>query len=364
MSKIIIDGRMLGWTGIGIYTRNLIENLQDIDHENEYLILTQEADRKKVELVQPNFQLIQSNIAPYSVSEQVRLTRQLRALKPDLVHFVSPNIPTLYRGKFITTIHDLTLLDHKNIRGSKLAYSVKQTAFRYAFATAAKRSMVVITATEYVRHQVIDRFHQNPHKVIAIAEAATPLKGVSTEYSYLLNRKYILCVGNAYPYKNLKRLIDAFHELHDPTIVLVLVGKTDLFFQQMQAYVSNNHIKYVHFTGFVSEQQLHWLYQHAALYVFPSLSEGFGLPGLEAMQYGLPVVASSATCLPEVYGDAAVYFDPNNTADMARVINSVLNDPKISGELKKKGLARVKQFSWRRMAEETLTVYESALKNS
>jgi glycosyltransferase involved in cell wall biosynthesis len=115
------------------------------------------------------------------------------------------------------------------------------------------------------------------------------------------------------------------------------------------------------FTGYVSEGRLRWLYEHAAAYVFPSLSEGFGLPPLEAMIHGAPVVSSNATCLPEIYGDAAHYFDPTDVSDMAKKIDDVLSNPKLREELVEKGKIQVKKYSWKRMTEQTLDVYKKVL---
>jgi glycosyltransferase involved in cell wall biosynthesis len=115
------------------------------------------------------------------------------------------------------------------------------------------------------------------------------------------------------------------------------------------------------FPGFVSEGQLRWLYEHAAAYVFPSLSEGFGLPGLEAMAHGCPVVSSSATCLPEVYGDAAEYFDPISVEDIAKSIKKVVTSKVVQKTLRQKGKKQAAKYSWKRMAEQTLEVYKQAL---
>ncbi|MGH7194246.1 MAG: glycosyltransferase, partial [Candidatus Saccharimonadales bacterium] len=117
----------------------------------------------------------------------------------------------------------------------------------------------------------------------------------------------------------------------------------------------------LYFPGFVTEAQLRWLYERCEAYIFPSLSEGFGLPGLEAMRHGAPVISSNATCLPEIYGDGAHYFDPLDAGAIAEAIDNVLSDKDLRDGLIKKGRARVKQYSWRRMAEQTLDVYKQAL---
>ncbi len=149
-----------------------------------------------------------------------------------------------------------------------------------------------------------------------------------------LHKQYILYVGNDYPHKNLERLKLAFEKI-DLNYKLVLI------------------------TDFVSEQELDKLYKNAFLYVFPSLSEGFGLPPLEAMARGLPVVSSNATCLPEILGDAAIYFNPLDVDDMVKVIKKTLLDENLRKTLIKKGFEQIKRYDWSRMAKETMDLYEN-----
>ncbi|HUD08373.1 MAG TPA: glycosyltransferase family 1 protein, partial [Candidatus Saccharimonadales bacterium] len=169
-------------------------------------------------------------------------------------------------------------------------------------------------------------------------------------------------VGRPQPHKNLERLIDAFSGLHTayPNLKLVLVGKTDVLYERLKAHVKNTGCQNVIFTGFVSDGQLRWLYEHCALYVFPSLSEGFGLPGLEAMAAGVPVVSSKATCLPEIYGLAARYFDPYDTSDITRSMQEVLSNQQLQQKLIAAGKQRVAEFSWQKMAKQTLDIYNSS----
>ena len=150
-------------------------------------------------------------------------------------------------------------------------------------------------------------------------------------------KPYILYVGNDYPHKNLERLKLAFDKLNkeynlDYQLVLI--------------------------TKFVSEEELDKLYKNASLYVFPSLSEGFGLPPLEAMARGLPVVSSNATCLPEILGDAAIYFNPLDVGGMAEVIKKTLSSDRVRKALIQKGFKQIKKYSWQKMAEKTLDVYK------
>ena len=142
-------------------------------------------------------------------------------------------------------------------------------------------------------------------------------------------------------------------------ITVFVVSELNIY----EAYVNEHSIKNVIFTDFISDEQLRWMYENTAVYCFPSLSEGFGLPGLEAMLHGAPVASSTATCLPETHGDAAHYFDPYDVEDIAHAIDDLLTDEKLRRQLIKKGKQHVKTFSWQRMAEQTLAVYNSVVKD-
>ena len=178
-------------------------------------------------------------------------------------------------------------------------------------------------------------------------------------------KQFVMYVGRPSPHKNLERLIQAFKLLkaQHPDLILVLAGKRDANYRRVEAAVETQEIKNVVFTDFVSEGQLRWLYEQTLAYVFPSLSEGFGLPGLEAMLHGAPVVSSNATCLPEVYGEAAHYFDPTDVQAMADAINEVLTDKVLRDALIQKGRLQAAKYSWQRLAGQTLEIYKQALGN-
>ena len=363
--KIIIDGRMITWTGIGRYTSELIANLAATDHENQYIILLQQHDFDTWTPPAGNFEKIPVDIVPYSVAEQRQLGSIVKRLQPDLVHFPHFTVPQGYNLPFVVTIHDLTLIDYSTNRSTgplqKLRYAAKQQAMKVVLKHAIAKSTAIITPTNYVKQQLIERFGVAESKVTVTYEAGELTTTKAVPYEQIGDHKLILYVGNAYPYKNLERLVEAFGLLGNPDYKLVLVGKRDYFYEQLEALVTKKQIKNVVFTGYATDGELAWLYQQATAYAFPSLSEGFGLPGLEAMAYGLPVVSSNATCLPEVYGEAAHYFDPLDTRDMAAKLAEVLDDDQLRGRLVKAGTARLKDFSWERMAKQTLEVYTAAV---
>ena len=185
-----------------------------------------------------------------------------------------------------------------------------------------------------------------------------------------IKKPYLLYVGNAYPHKNLKRLILAFAKIKSSeqrtmnSLKLVLVGGEDYFYKKLKNFVrcSLSAVRSdIIFTGFISDEDLDALYREASLYVFPSLHEGFGLPPLEAMTRDLPVVSSSATCLPEILGKAVIYFNSLDIDDMAEKIKKTLLDNRVKKDLIRKGYKQIKKYSWRKMAEETLEIYKEII---
>ncbi len=368
LMNIFIDARTLYWTGIGRYGKGLLDELQELDHENQYTVLMRPADWDHWEPKQPNFTRLATDINPYSFTEQTRLAWLLYRLQPDLVHFLSFNTPLLYFGKHVVTIHDLTLVDHKNLRAGQRSwsYELKYQAMRIGMRIIARTSARIITDAEYTKQELIWRGYAQTSKIAAIPLGAPELP---TAKAVIGNRQphkdqTLLYVGNLYPYKNLGAIIAALPALkrNYPHIKLVIVGQEDVFGAELREQAERLGVaENVTLAGFVSDQELAAHYAAATLYVFPSLSEGFGLPPLEAMAQGLPVAASTASCLPEVLGDAAVYFNPKDPEDIVRVISETLSSPKKLAELKKAGLAHVKTFSWKRMAEQTLAVYKNVL---
>lgn len=365
MKTIVIDGRMWGWTGIGRYTRELVANLQKIDTKNKYIILMQSADATNWEPNAKNFRVKIADIKPYSFAEQLKFPGVLGQARPDLVHFVSPNVPIFYRAPHVTTIHDLTLVDYNTSRRSSVLWGAKRMAFKLVMDAAAKLSNHVITPTNFIRQQIIERYGVDEKNITATHEGVkAPNERLKMKDEKLIEGEYLLYVGNFYPYKNLGKLIDAMIDVItiNPHIKLVLAGKKDYFAEQLAEQVAVNGLEnHVVFTGYVDDEDLAKLYRHAKLYVFPSISEGFGLPPLEAMSYGVPVVAADASCLPEVLGDAVVFFDPLSTDDIASTVTSLLANDKERKRLGDAGKKHVGNFSWKKMSQETLDIYNSVL---
>jgi glycosyltransferase involved in cell wall biosynthesis len=221
-----------------------------------------------------------------------------------------------------------------------------------------------LTPSEYTKQDLVSFAGIKPSKVRTTLLAAESPDTTVLEPYKLPFKQFIMYVGQQPDYKNIRRLGEAHQKLlkAHPGLGLVLVGKKADDAMANEAYFDKNGFKNIHFTGFVSDAQRDWLMQHCEAYIFPSLMEGFGLPGLEAMTTGAPVVSSNATCLPEVYGEAAEYFNPLNIDDMAATIERVITNKDLRNKLIEAGYKQVEKYSWRRTAEQTHKVYLDALK--
>jgi glycosyltransferase involved in cell wall biosynthesis len=362
MKKIIIDARESG-TSTGRYVDKLVENLYIIEPKLNVTVLTKSPRIDYFKAVAPKFDVVESSFKEFTFSEQIGLWRQLKSLKPDLVHFGMVQQPILYRGKTVTTMHDLTTARYRNPSKNWIIFTVKQWIYRWLNKRVARKSNAVIANSEFTKDDVAKFAHINSRKIAVTYEAADKITDKAESLRELEGESFIMYVGRPQPHKNLDRLVEAFSVLKKshPKLMLVLAGKKDALYKKLEKKVNNQNIPDVIFTDFVSEGQLRWLYENTAAYVFPSLSEGFGLPALEAMAHGAPVVSSSATCLPEIYENAAHYFEPTDTAEIANKINDVLVNPRLRKNLIEKGKKQAAKYSWRKMAQETLEIYKNVL---
>lgn len=367
--KVVIDGRMYNESGIGRYIRNLIDNLQLIDKENEYFILHLKDDFYRLKYNE-NFHKVIADFKWYGVGEQLKLLKLLKLLRPDLTHFPHFNVPIFYQDKFVVTIHDLIHQHFSMERATShglVIYKLKQFGYRKVFNNVVKKAEKLFVPSHFVKSQLINDWKIDSGKMVvtheAVDEEIVNKCQMSNIKCQMLLRKldirkpYVFYVGNAHPHKNVEGLIRAFRDLREKytDLLLVLSGNDHYFWQNIKSKFSGEGIIY---TGHVSDEQLAALYSAAECFVMPSLEEGFGIPILEAMASSCPVVSSDAGSLPEVGGDACLYFNPNNTEDMVSKIDQVLKSDSLRKSLVAKGKIRVKNFSWKRLAEKTLEVYQ------
>ena len=391
--KIGIDARFYGpiGKGLGRYTQEVVDNVIKITNtgdagEFEYVVFLSPSNFDEFDAERPGVKKVRLDCAWYGWKEQLLMPFYLWREKLDLIHFPHFNVPILTPGRFVVTIHDLILTHFPTVRATTrqhALYYFKNFAYRLVIFAALKRSRRIITVSEFTKQDIVLKFGIRPEKIVVTYEGVANLaKGRDSLFvskldnceilaQYHIPQNFLLYVGNAYPHKNLEILLRAFGRLHAeyPDLRLVLVGKLDYFYERVRetARVLNlwqkeNINSPVIFPGYVPDAQLEILYAEARVYVFPSLYEGFGLPPLEAMAKGCPVVSSDRASLPEILGSAAAYFNPEDETDMIVRVKEVLNDKELRAGMIERGLAQAKRYNWWECARETLAVYQEALK--
>jgi len=329
--KIAIDARMLSKSGIGTYIKHIMENIG-----------------YDVVLNSSNFPY-----KNYSIKEQLFFPyKKLRREKVDVLHIPHLNIPIFYRGKLVVTIHDLTHLKYPQFLPSKFHHCY----FKFMLKRATKKASKILTDSHNTKKDIIEFFNIEPDKikVIHLGVGKEFVRKQKDEISYLYKKynispekKIILYVGNLLPHKNLNILLKAL-PLIEKDCILVLVGK-NFKGRTAQAAEADNYPSML-YAGEVSQDELVDFYNLANLFVLPSLYEGFGLPVLESFACGTPVACSNTSSLPEVGGNHAFYFDPENAADVAKAISNALEWNGNPLTLREYAL----QFSWEKTARETL----------
>lgn len=369
--KIGIDCRLWAETGVGRYVRNLVRQLQLIDNKNEYVlfVLSKNYEYVKSKITNSKWTLVDSDIRWHSAAEQLEFPRILNRENLDLVHFPYQSVPFFYNRPFVITIHDLIPYHYPTSKASALPfllYYLKFLGYKFVISQAAKKAKKIITVSNATKDEIVDHLKVNSEKIEITYEGIDPamlnLKVKSQNSKFQAkSKKYFLYVGNAYPHKNLERLLEAFNMLIDTNISLVLVGKDDYFYKRLKKKVKEMKLSdRVIFLENVADEELSNLYKNALALIAPSFMEGFGLPVLEAMANNCLVLASNIPALREACEDAAIYFDPYDKEDIEEKMREVyFNDLNHFSKRIKMGLERVKLFSWEKMAKETLEVYES-----
>jgi glycosyltransferase involved in cell wall biosynthesis len=352
--RIAIDARKLHDFGIGTYIRNLLKHLALIDRETEYVLLCRPQDVTVADQLGPNFRAVVEPSRPYSLAEQVMLPARLVAQNVSLLHEPHYVLPPLVPCRAVVTIHDCIHLMFPQYLPNRLAYGYARTNLW----AAARRAERIFTVSESSKADILRYCDVPAERIIVVYNAiderfATPPDPEAVERvreRYRLNGPFALYVGNIKPHKNLERLIDAFDLVRRggyERLELLIIGDQISKFPRLRRAVDRHKLhKHVRFLGFVADDTLAALYRLATVFVFPSLYEGFGLPPLEAMASGTPVVTSNRSSLPEVVGDAAVLVDPYSASSIAEGIQQVLSDASLRQTLAARGLARARDFSW------------------
>ncbi len=351
--RITIDLRMLHSSGIGVYLQNLIPRIIRLRKSDYFYLLGKKNEQLIGKQAQHNrVQWIEVQSPIYSLSQQIELLKKIPK-GTDLLWVPHFDIPVFYKGKMLVTVHDLFHLAMPRFVGGLH----KRLYAQWMFRQTIRKASAITTVSQFTKRELIRFTGCDPKKINAISLGVDSswFNRPKTKSPYP-RRPYFLYVGNIKLHKNLSKLLTAFERIMDQVSYdLVLVGKKegfitgDLAATEQAAALGNR----VLFTGYIDDQTLKKYFFHAAGLIFPSLYEGFGLPVLEAMASGCPVAASSAASIPEVCGNAALYFDPNRVEDIAEKMLKLARDKKLRSDLKSKGFKRARLFSWEKCAAET-----------
>ncbi len=367
--RIAIDARKLRDYGIGTYVRNLLRHLARIDQTTEYVLLCRPVDEDLGRRLGENFRTVPEQAGTYSIREQWTVPLDLRREGIDLFHAPHYVLPPLTPCKSVVTIHDCIHLRFPQYLPNRLAYA-------YAWSSlwvATHRSTRVLTVSEASKRDILRYFSVPESKIDVIYnaideqfdESPTDAEIGRVRERYQLEDPFVLYAGNIKPHKNLERLIEAFSMLRKngfEQVKLLIIGDEISKYATLRRAVHRHKLHHqVRFLGFVSDKTLACLYRLAGVFVFPSLYEGFGLPPLEAMASGTPVITSNVSSLPEVVGDAALLIDPNKPDAIFDAMRRVLTEPELAQSLRDRGLERVRHFSWERSIRRVREIYDEVL---
>ena len=366
--KIVINalGPSKVKAGIGNYLSNLINKLSIVDKKNKYIIFASSENKIFYKTQNKNFFIIDigfwgRNNLLRIFWEQLILPVKLLEHKADILFSPGFVCPLIKAVKYITVIHDMTFFSHPQVHTF-----FKKLYFPFMIKRSVKRSEKIIAISYNTKKEIIKYIKIPPEKIVVTHLSANKFSksNIKDEKKFLsekynIKSEYLLFVGMIEPRKNLDLIIEAFKKFSDKTIKLVIVGKkgwmVDDLFEKIKL---KNLDEQIIFTGFVPDNELEIFYKTAKVFLYPSLYEGFGIPVLEAMTTGCPVITSNISSLPEVAGDAAILIDPENSEELSDAVNKLINDVKIREELVKKGFENTKKFSWKKTAKQTLLVFE------
>lgn len=356
--------------GMDVVALELIKNLQEIDHQNQYVIFSRNGEDENAIAETKNFKVQKFSSFTYADWEQVKLKKAIQSQQIDLLHCTANTAPLFLSVPLILTLHDIIYLEKVDFKGTTYQ-NFGNLYRRYVVPKIVKNAELILTVSEFERKNIIDHLQLPEKKVQVLYNGVSPQ--FHNEYSsqqldafraaYHLPENYILFLGNTAPKKNTPNVIKAYVEYchtEKEVIPLVLLDyKKEMVVKQLEEMQQQEVIKKIIFPGYISHHQMPLVYNAATIFLYPSLRESFGLPILEAMACGVPVITSTTSSMPEIAGRAAELVDPFNYLQIANAMKKLMQDDLLRNEFVKKGLQRVKSFTWKASAEKLLEIYNS-----
>jgi glycosyltransferase involved in cell wall biosynthesis len=372
--NIGIDARLYGLehAGLGRYVKQLVDGLIAKHSEHHYTLFVRPKYAHHF-ADYPHVKLVVTRIPIYSLSEQILLPLVFLSQPLSILHVPHFNAPILYPGPFVLTIHDLikdSSTGKSTTTRSQWLYTLKRLGYLFLRQVVTWRARHILVPTKHVRQILMDRLGLKKDKITVTYEAVgsqiTKLQIPAKDQARLLSvhslsRPFVVYTGSVYPHKNVNFLVSAivaYNRSHKLKLGLAVICARSVFYDRLKRYIARHRAdKYVKLLGYLDDIEVSQIYSLALALVHPSKMEGFGLTGLEAMQAGLSVLSSSASCLPEVYGDSALYFDPESKSDLIAKLNIIQGDT-IRQEMIEKGYKQAKKYSWDKLVKKTICVYQ------
>lgn len=370
MKNIVIDARLYGpqHTGLGRYTKNLLIALKNTPDFKKYhftLLIYPELKETILKDLGNSFTYISTDLRHYSFKEQIFLPIILKKIHPDLVHFTHLDKTIFYLQKSVVTVHDLIRHFSKGpetTTKNPILYWPKYWGYllmtRLIFITSH-----LIVPSNFWKKFIVEKYHFNPKKIITTYEAVDPdfiNTSLRTKSDHLSPLNYVVYTGNLYPHKNIDVVLKALTKL--PKIKLKIICARSLFLNRINKQISKYNLQdQVEFLGYLPDSDFSKIYHQALALVHPSFLEGFSLTGLEAMSLNCPVIAANSSCLPEIYGDSVLYFNPNKSEELVTQILKLIKSPKLREKLISKGHQQVSKYSWNKTAAKTISFYDQII---
>jgi glycosyltransferase involved in cell wall biosynthesis len=356
--------------GMDVVAIELIKNLQEIDKQNDYVVFSRKGVDDNTIKETSNFHIEKFSSFTYADWEQVQLPIRIKKQKLDLLHCTANTAPLFSSVPLLLTLHDLIFLENVDSGGSTYQ-NLGNLYRRLLVPKIVKRADLILTVSEFEKENILRRLSLPEEKVKVL------YNGVSSKFNnqygtgqidklrakYNLPPQYIMFMGNTIPRKNTLNVVKAFVDFccaQKHNIPLVILNyKKELVVKILEELKQPSLIHRFIFPGYVSDDEVPLMYNAATLFLYPSLREGFGLPILEAMACGVPVITSTTSSMPEIAGDAAVTVDPFNYKEISMAMEKLLTDENLRASYNEKGLQRAKLFTWQASAEKLVSIYNS-----
>jgi glycosyltransferase involved in cell wall biosynthesis len=370
--KVAIDIRRMTEFGVGTYIRNVVRTLAQLDGDSEYFLIGSPHKVAECGALPPNFHTVELAGGDDTLQGSLDFRAIVKRLECDVVHI--PHLFWIPRGlscPYVLTVHDL--LEH--MYGSRNASSLRRSLHFYLTRRVLRKAARVIAVSQFTKNEIHKLLEIEDDRIEVVYNAIDErfLRGHATEADrdliaqrYLVNYPFILYAGAIRPHKNVVRIIEAFSALKSelqkedeyPDLKLIIIGDDLSSHPRLRRTVVRSAVQNdVRFLGFVPIEVLRIFYDVAKVFVFPSLYEGFGLPPLEAMAHGTPVVTANTSSLPEVAGNAALLVNPENVFEIRRGLHRALLDPVLRARMKQRGYEQAQRFSWTTSVSRILEIY-------